>query len=239
MSAEARPYGMAWWRERALARVHGMIALALPVIVERSLRRDLAGVWGSVEAVAPADGCVVVANHHSWWDGYLAWFLARRERRRFGVLVDRATLRRYPFFGPVGAIDATALRAAVRHARSGGWLFVFPEGRLGPAGALAPFAPGAAAVARLAGVRAVPMAWRVVVRGGQYPEAYVRQGAALAPDAGPEAQRDAVARLLARIDADVADASDPEVPVPGYASWHAGRRSAQERVAGWRRWWGG
>ena len=238
MIAQGRRYGPAWWRERAWARVHGLIAAALPTIIERSLRRDLAGVWGSAEAAAPVDGCVVVANHHSWWDGYLAWFLARRERRRFGVLVDRATLRRYPFFERVGAIDATAVRAAVRHARSGGCLFVFPEGRLGPACALAPFAPGAATIARLAAVRAVPMAWRVVVRGGQYPEVYVRQGAALPSHAGPEAQRDAVARLLARIDADVAGASEPEQPVPGYALWHAGRRSTQERVGGWRRWWG-
>ncbi len=239
MSSQPSPYGPAWWRERALQRVHGGIAQVLPLVVERSLRRDLAGVWGIAEGAAPTAGCVVVANHHSWWDGYLAWFLARRERRRFGVLVDRATLRRYPFFERVGAIDTTALRSAVRVARSGAWLFVFPEGRLGPAGALAPFAPGAATIARLGDVPALPMAWRVVVRGGQYPEVYVRQGAALALHAGPERQRAAVAGLLARIDADIAGATEPERPLPGYALWYAGRRSTQERVQGWRRWWGG
>lgn len=238
MRAEARPFGPAWWRERALARVHGGIARAFPLIVERSLQRDLAGVWGIVEAGAPPAACVVVANHHSWWDGYLAWFLARRERRRFGVLVDPVTLQRYPFFERVGAIDTGSLRTAVRHARSGAWLFVFPEGRIGPVGALAPFAAGAATIARLADVPAVPMAWRVVVRGSQYPEVYVRQGAALSPDHGPDAQREAVAGLLARIDADVAAAAEPELPVPGYARWHAGRRSTQERLAGARRVWG-
>ncbi|TVR88089.1 MAG: 1-acyl-sn-glycerol-3-phosphate acyltransferase [Trueperaceae bacterium] len=239
MSARPRPYGLAWWRERALHRVHGGIARVLPMVIERSLRRDLAGVWGICEGAAPLSGCVVVANHHSWWDGYLAWFLARRERRRFGVLVDPATLRRYPFFERVGAVDTTALRSAVRAARSGAWLFVFPEGRLGPAGALAPFAPGAATIARLSDVRALPIAWRVVVRGGQYPEVYVRQGDALPPNAGPEGQREAVAGLLARIDADIAAASEPELPLPGYVLWNAGRRSTQERVQGWRRWWGG
>jgi 1-acyl-sn-glycerol-3-phosphate acyltransferase len=239
VSAAAPPYGLAWWRERALRRVHGGIARALPMLIERALSRDLAGVWGIAEADAPTGGCVVVANHHSWWDGYLAWFLARRARRPFAVLVDRATLQRYPFFEGVGAIDVTSLRAAVRQARSGAWLFVFPEGRLGPAGALAPFAPGAATIARLADVRAVPMAWRVVVRGGQYPEVYVRHGAALPAHAGADAQRDAVAGLLARIDADLQEASEPELSVPGYELWHAGRRSTQERLGGWRRWWGG
>jgi len=236
--ADARPYGLAWWRERALRRVHGGIACVVPSLVERALRRDLAGVWGIEEAAAPASGCVVLANHHSWWDGYLAWFLARRARRRFAVLVDSATLRRYPFFERIGAIDVASLRSAVRQARSGAWLFVFPEGRLGPAGALAPFAPGAASIARLAGVSALPMAWRVVVRGGQHPEVYVRRGGALPADADPEAQRDAVAVLLARIDADLAAASDPELSLPGYELWHAGRRSTQERLGGWRRWWG-
>lgn len=238
MSAPVRPYGLAWWRQRALRRVHGAIALAAPVIVDRSLRRDLAGVWGVAEAAPPATGCVVVANHHSWWDGYLAWFLARRSRRPFAVLVDGATLRRYPFFERSGAIDAASIRTAVRRAHAGAWLFVFPEGRLGPHHDLGAFAAGAATISRLAGVPTVPMAWRVLVRGGQYPEVYVRQGAVMAPGAGPADQRAAVAGLLARIDADAAAAPSPEAAIPGYALWRAGRRSTHERVAVARRWWG-
>lgn len=238
MKGGASPSSLRWWRERAEARVHAGIAAALPWLVRRALRRDLAGVWGVAEAAAPPSGCVVVANHHSWWDGYLAWSLAAREGKPLGVLVDAATLRRYPFFARLGAIDARAVRRAAERARSGAWLFVFPEGRLGPADRVAPFARGAAVIARLAGVPVVPMAWRVVMRGGQYPEVYVRRGAELAPDATPERQHAAVAALLARIDVDLEAATDAERPLPGYAPWHAGRRSTHDRLDRWRAWWG-
>ena len=231
-------YTLPWWRERARSRLHAAIAAALPWLVQRSLRRDLAGVWGVDEAGAPEGGCVVVANHHSWWDGYLAWYVARRAERPFAVLVDAATLRRYPFFERQGAVDALAVRRAAARARAGAWLFVFPEGRIGPARRVAPFARGAGVIAGLAGVPIVPMAWRVVVRGGQYPEVYVRRGAALADGATPERQRAAVCALLERIDADLDAADDPERPLASYAPWHAGRRSTHERVARWRAWWG-
>ncbi len=236
--SSARPYGPDWWRARALARVEQGIAWYLPHAVRRSLRCDLAGVWGHETWTPAPGGAVVVANHHSWWDGYLAWFIAAQAERPFAVLVDDATLERYPFFRRVGAVGVGDLRAAVRRAAEGAWLFVFPEGRLRASHGLGPFAPGADAIARLAGVPVHPMAWRVVMRGQQYPEVYLRRGPALAAGAGPEAQRGAVASLLEALDRDLEGAADAEAPVPGYALLHAGRRSSQERVAPWRRWWG-
>ena len=227
------------WRERALQRVHRTIARALPLLVRRSLTRDLAGVWGSWQSAPPPTGAVVVVNHHSWWDGYLAWLVARRVGRPFGVLVDDATLDRYPFFAHVGAIRVSALRSAVRHAAAGAWLFVFPEGRLRPAAALGSFAPGAATIARLAGVPVLPMAWRVRVRGAQYPEAYLRVGTVLDGQVAPEAQHAAVAALLERLDADLDAAEDPETPLVDYELWLAGRLATHERAQRWRRWWGG
>ena len=238
MTRGATAYTLPWWRERARSRLHAGIAAVLPWLIQRALRSDLAGVWGVEEASAPSAGCVIVANHHSWWDGYLAWALARRESRPFAILVDAATLRRYPFFERRGAVDARAVRRAAQRARAGAWLFVFPEGRLGPAGHVAPFARGAGVIAGLAEVPIVPMAWRVVVRGGQYPEVYVRRGPALAADAPAERQREAVGALLARIDADLDAASDAERPLFGYAPWHAGQRSTHDRLARWRGWWG-
>jgi len=236
--SSARPYGPAWWRARALARVEQGIAWYLPHAVRRALRRDLAGIWGREPAASAAGGAVVVVNHHSWWDGYLAWLVAARAQRPFAVLVDDATLERYPFFRRVGAVGVGDLRAAVRRATAGAWLFVFPEGRLGPAHELGPFAPGADAIARMAGVPVQPMAWRVVMRGQQYPEVYLRRGPALPAGAGPDAQRRAVAALIEALDQDLEDAADAEAPVPGYALLYGGRRSSQERVARWRRWWG-
>lgn len=236
--SSARPYGPAWWRARALARVEQGIAWYLPHAVRRALRRDLAGIWGCGTGTSGPGGAVVVANHHSWWDGYLAWFVAMHQRRPFAVLVHDATVERYPFFRRVGAVGVGELRAAVRRVAAGAWLFVFPEGRLGPAHELGPFAPGAATIARLAGAPVQPMAWRVVLRGQQYPEVYLRRGPTLVADAGPEAQRAAVAALLGGLDRDLADATDAEAPVPGYTLLYGGRRSSQERVAPWRRWWG-
>ena len=232
------PYGPAWWRARVLARVQQGIAWYMPQAVRSAVRRDLAGVWHHGAGPPGPGGAVVVANHHSWWDGYLAWLVAARQGRPFAVLVDDATLERYPFFRRVGAVGVGELRAAVRRAAAGDWLFVFPEGRLGPTHELGPFAPGAATIARLAGVPVLPMAWRVVMRGQQYPEVYLRRGAALPAGAGPEAQRSAVAALLDDVDRDLGRAFDAEAPVPGYALLFGGRRSKQERVARWRRWWG-
>lgn len=237
-AAPAAAFTPAWWRERALRRVRQGIAAVLPALVRRSVRRDLAGTWGVWEAPPPRGGAVLVANHHSWWDGYLAWALAQREGRPFSVLVDTDTIERYPFFSEVGAIEVTAVRRAVRRAADGAWLFVFPEGRLGPEGSLAPFAPGAAAIARLAGVPVVPVVWRVRLRGAQYPEAYVRGGAALPAGADAAAQRRSVAALLQRLDADLAAAPDPEAPLPGYDLWLPGRRSTHQRTERWRGAWG-
>jgi 1-acyl-sn-glycerol-3-phosphate acyltransferase len=233
-----RPYGWSWWRQRALARIRALIAWYLPHAAARSLRLDLAGVWGIEEADPPGAGAVVVANHNSWWDGYLAHFIARRRGRPLRVLVDGATLERYPFFEHLGALPSTALRRAIRSVAEGAWLFVFPEGRTMAAGTLGRFEPGAAAIARLADAPVVPMAWRVVMRGAQYPEVYVRSGRALPSGASAAQQRTEVAALLARIDRDLAAADDPEAPLPDYALWNAGRRSGQVRVARWRRWWG-
>jgi 1-acyl-sn-glycerol-3-phosphate acyltransferase len=230
---------LATWRARALECIHQGIAWYLPVAVARAVRHDLAGVWGVHEAAVPPGGAIVVANHHSWWDGYLAGLIARRHGRPFGVLVDERTLRRYPFFRRVGALGTAELRAAVRHAAAGGWLFVFPEGRLSPPGPPAPFAPGAATLSRLAGAPVLPLAWRVVVRGEQYPEIYVRCGAALPPAAAVAEQHAAVSGLLARIEHDVWAAADPEAALPGYQPWWRGRRSSHTRVQRWRRWWGG
>jgi len=206
--------------------------------MRRALRRGLAGIWSHAEAPLPEGGAVVVANHHSWWDAYLAWAVADHVGRPSGAIMDDDQLARFPFFRHLGAVAASAPRAAARRAAGGAWLFVFPEGGIRAPGPLGPTRPGAAAVARWSGRPALPLAMRAVLRGGQHPEVYLRFGAPIAGTVEPDRLRAELASLLARLDADVAGAADPEAPVPGYEPWWPPRAAGHQAAARWRRWWG-
>ncbi|MFO7610015.1 MAG: hypothetical protein R6X35_12620 [Candidatus Krumholzibacteriia bacterium] len=78
-----------------------------------------------------------------------------------------------------------------------------------------------------------------MVRGGEHPELFVRGGAPLPDGSDAVAADAALAALLARLDADLAAAVDPEAPVPGYDAWWPGRGSTHERVGWLARLWGG
>ncbi|MFN2321588.1 MAG: 1-acyl-sn-glycerol-3-phosphate acyltransferase [Trueperaceae bacterium] len=226
-------------RDRVAAALVRLVAALVPARMDRALRTRTGGVWGQLEAPVPAGGAVVVANHHSWWDAYLAWGLAVHHGRATGAVMDDAQLDRFRFFTHLGAVPASRPRAAARHAAAGAWLVVFPEGRLRPAGPLGPTRAGAAAIARWAGVPVWPVAFRAVVRGGEHPELYVRGGALLPAGSDAAAADASLAALLGRLDADLAAAADPEGPVPGYEAWWQGRARTDER-AGWvARLWGG
>jgi 1-acyl-sn-glycerol-3-phosphate acyltransferase len=223
---------------RPFAPVEAGIGAVLPFIMRRALRRGLAGVWSLEEAPPPAGGAVVVANHHSWWDAYLAWAVADRYRRPSGAIVNDAQLARFPFFRRVGGVAASEPRAAARRAGAGAWLLVFPEGELRPPGPLGPTRDGAAAIARWARVPVLPLAIRVVMRGRDRPEVYLRFGATLPGGADAATIRGRLVDLMGRLDADLAAASDPETPVPGYAPWWPVADRSDVRLARWRRWWG-
>ncbi len=215
------------------------IGWTIPGIVARSLRRGLVGVWARDEGALPGDGVVLAANHHSWWDGYLLYLLARRRRRPFTVLMNEAQLGRFPFLRRQGAIGAQELREALRRLAAGHLVAVFPEAALRPSGPPAALAPGAAFLANRARRPLVPVAVRVSVRGQQRPEAFLRFGAALAPDA-PDLERalaDALDVLVRSLDADLA-AADPEAPPAGYTRWLSGRASTDRRLAWGVRLWG-
>lgn len=233
------PVGTQGVKDRVAAALVRIVAAFVPARIHRAFRTGTGGVWGRIEAPVPAGGAVVVANHHSWWDAYLAWGLAVHHDRPSGAVMDDVQLDRFRFFTHLGAVPASRPRAAARHAAAGAWLVVFPEGGLRPAGPLGPTRPGAAAIARWAGVPVWPVAFRAVVRGGERPELYVRGGALLAAGSDAAAADAALAELLGRLDADLAAATDPEAPVPGYEAWWHGRGRTDER-AGWvARLWGG
>ena len=190
-------------------------------LIRRAVRSRLHGVW--LRGQIPAGGAVLGVNHHSWWDGYVIGEVCWSVGTRPYVLMDDANLDRLPFFRNLGVLGAHELRKATRLARAGDLVWVFPEGALCPPSGLCDLKPGAAWLARAAGVPLVPVALRVVLRGQEFPEAFVRFGRPttnLARDLNAE---------LAALDEDVR-AHDPEKPLPGYLRFTSGRASDGERL---------
>jgi len=195
-----------------------------------TVRGGLAGVW--VRGELPPGPVVWAANHHSWWDPFIAGELLAGTGRRMVLLADAANIRRYGFARHVGAIGTDEMRAALAAVRDGAVLVVYPEGRLLPPGHPGPLAPGAAWCARRAPARLCSAAVRVLLRGGQYPEAYVQVG-----EVGTGGSRaEVTGRLEERLREDLAGidrlgaTADSGQPLPGFTRVVRGRRSWDERV---------
>ncbi|SMB95903.1 lysophospholipid acyltransferase family protein [Deinococcus hopiensis] len=199
------------------------VAALVRASIRGSLRKHLGGVW--VRGTWPPGGAVLAPNHGSWWDGYVLRELAWVVGADFRVTMTARQLSRFPFLRRLGALGAGEVRPAARAAEAGAWVVIFPEGTLQPPGRVAPLQPGAAWVARASGVPLVPVALRVVLRGRQFPEAYVRFG----PPVEEADLRGALAHELAALDADLS-AVDPERPLGGYLRILRGRESDQERL---------
>lgn len=113
----------------------------------------------------PGQGAIIVCNHRSPVDPsflYLAtqrvvhWMVARE----YCVLPAMAWFFRVAEAIPVGrgGIDTAATKLAIRHARAGGLVGMFPEGRINHTSDLMmPGRPGAALIALRARVPVVPM----------------------------------------------------------------------------------
>lgn len=204
------------------------VELLLRASIRRSVRAGLGGVW--LRGPLPPGGAVLAPNHHSWWDGYVTRELAWALGADFRLLVVERQLAQYPFLRRAGALGASEVRAAVRAAQAGAWVAVFPEGQIQPAGPLRELRPGAAWIARTAGVPLVPVALRVVLRGEQTPEAYLRFGPAVSAGVAAVDLAGGITRELAALDADLA-ASDPEQTLAGYLRV-AGRRAGKPERPG-------
>jgi 1-acyl-sn-glycerol-3-phosphate acyltransferase len=201
-------------------------ARALSAGFDQLVRRGLRGVW--LRGQLPAGGCVWAANHHSWWDGFLASAVLGRQRRPVALLMDGDNLADYRFLAPLGVIPASQLRRALQALRQGRVLVIFPEAELRPAGPVGELAPGAAWLARHAPAPVLPVAVRVAARGHQYCEALIDIGPACPPDR----LRAELAGRVAGLDAALAQ-GDPREPVPGFHRVIAGRPSWDERLDRW------
>lgn len=140
-----------------------------------------------------ARSTIIYANHPSWWDGYIAFFLSDELWRcESYLMMEQPQLARYGFFRYCGvfSVDRSDPREGMRsvayaadllRARPGRVLWIFPQGEITP-NDRRPFETftGTAHIAkRAAPVRCIPMALRFEFLGEQRPEALVRLGPAL------------------------------------------------------------
>ena len=200
-----------------------MAGRALGAGLAQLVRQGLRGVW--VRGNLPPSGAVWAANHHSWWDGFVAASVLRAEHRSAALLMDGDNLTAFGFLRSAGVISARRPRAALQALREGRVLVIFPEGELRPPGPLGVTAPGAAWLGRHAPAAVVPVAVRVISRGQQYAEALVD----MAPEVAPEDLAGALELRLRDLDKLLLDA-DPRLPVPGFRCAVTGRRSWDERI---------
>jgi 1-acyl-sn-glycerol-3-phosphate acyltransferase len=212
------------------------IAAALGTGLDRMVRAGLRGVW--LRGEAPAGPSVWAANHHSWWDPFVAAAVLRRLNRPACLLMSQQNLRQYAFARRLGVFGSGEPRAGLRYLSEGRTLIVYPEGELRPAGPPGPLADGASWYALRAEVPLSGIAVRIAVRGHQAAEAYV---VVVPVPVGPT-RRSTSDRLtetlrtsLSTLDLELAR-SDPRAPLAGFTAVVAGRRSWDERIDALGRW---
>jgi chlorobactene lauroyltransferase len=168
--------------------VWALVRTSLPGMFVRVQLRKLGG-----DPRAPGLPLLVIANHPSWWDGYLALLLSRHFGARRYLMMDAAQLKRYGFFAWAGCFgversDARDVARSIAYAAGllrqakPNWLWLFPQATITPPQArpLAVHA-GAAHILRraTAGGRTVgvlPVAWQLIFRGEQHPEVVILIG---------------------------------------------------------------
>jgi len=197
----------------------------------RLVRGRLRGVW--LRGTIPTGRVVWAANHHSWWDPFLADVLVRAEGRSAALVMTEEGLREFGFVRRLGVVGTTEVRAATAMVRAQQVLVVFPEAEICSPGRPGPLSRGAAWFAERTDATLVAAAVRVTIRGQEAPEAYVDLrpvgldgGSAVATERLSAVLGDA----LASIDAAIAG-TDPRVPLAGFTEAVRGRRSWDERLA--------
>jgi hypothetical protein len=175
---------------------------------------------------APDGPFVWAANHHSWWDPFIASAVLARSGHPACLLMRQDNLSRYGFARRLGVFGSAEPRTGLRLLRKGRVLVIYPEGELRPSGIPGPLADGAAWYARRAGVPLTAVAVRVVLRGQQTPEAYVSMNLV---ESDTVRLADTLRDDLSSVDC-LVSAADPRAPLPGFRPVVSGRPSWDERI---------
>lgn len=170
------------------------------LLVWALVRHSLRGMFARVRLRPPAIDprsygvpILAVANHPSWWDGYLALLIGRWYGLPRYLMMEEAQLRRYRFFAWAGCFSverrdpreagrSIAYAANILTANPSALVWIFPQGAIAHADTR-PITvhSGAAHVLRRATaagatIGVLPVAWEYVFRGEQRPEAFIRVG---------------------------------------------------------------
>lgn len=147
------------------------------------LRRAFRGVWRLGELPATDEPLILYANHVGFWDGFVIHALVHHAARAGYVVMEEHNLRRYRFLTRLGALsirrhDRGSALETLRHCarvlrRPRASLLMFPQGRLG--GPLE-LERGVEVLARMAKVRAVPVALRYAFFEHEHPDVLVAAG---------------------------------------------------------------
>lgn len=195
---------------------------ALGFCFDQLVRGGLRGIW--LRGTIPSGGALWAANHHSWWDGFVANAILRHAGHQPSLVMDADNLHKFSFLKDLGALPADQPRTALAALRAGRTVIIFPEAELRAAGPLGPLAPGAAWLAGRSGAPLVLAATRIVLRGHQKPEAYVDVSLSADGDVA-----DHLARRLRDLDVELAE-NDPRQTLPDFDLVVPGRGSWDERI---------
>jgi 1-acyl-sn-glycerol-3-phosphate acyltransferase len=227
-----------WKRLRQL--IDRGIVFALPFIMTRTLQKGLHAVWqrGQWETL-PKSGLMFASNHPSWWDLYVFWHIRQKLNRPISGMMREDTLKTFPFFRSIGVIARSEIREALLRLKRGDILQIFPQGEMHQGGITA-IHEGVAFLAEKSGVLVYPVALRLVVRGGQQPEAFIMLGEPLY-FAGTrteflEALKKRVNSLLEAIDQTIVN-THPEAKPEGFTNWLPERKRFDERIAWLQKLW--
>ena len=151
-----------------------------------AVRVSEAARWASL----PAGPVIVYANHTSWWDPMVSVLLAQRfmpERRHYAPM-DAAALDRYPILKQIGVFpveqesgrsttrgSSQFMRTGLAILKSGGVVWITPQGRFADVREPLEFKPGLAALAGRAAT-VLPMAIEYAFWDERLPEVLLHFG---------------------------------------------------------------